>query len=132
MSRSRAPLLAAALATFTALTACGDSGSDPSEPEPGTLELQITSPAGSEGAALVEVTGVGVQGVQSAAGRAFMETMGVDTTQVLLILDTPGLLVFEADVADINASVGGRVLDVAGPDNALRADPAAYTVRVVR
>ena len=111
------------------VAACGDAGP---QSGPGTLTATVVSPNGDEGAAVVEVFGPGITGVASLEGRAFSERRG-DTLRVVVVReDGAGTLRFALSVADTTQLFGGTVLEVAGPDDALRSSVATYTLEVVR
>ena len=108
---------------------CGDAGP---RSGPGTLTATVVSPNGDEGAAVVEVFGPGITGVASLDGRAFSERRG-DTLRVVVVREhVAGVLRFALSVADTTQLFGGTVLEVAGPDDALRRSVSAYTLTVGR
>lgn len=108
---------------------CGDAGP---ESGPGTLTATVVSPNGAEGAAVVEVFGPGITGVESLDGRAFSERRG-DTVRVVVVReDGAGTLRFILSVADTTQHFGGTVLEVAGPDDTLRGSVSTYTLTVGR
>ncbi len=109
-------LTALALASY----ACGDSATPPRVPGPGTLTARLTSLAGAESAARFRLIGDGVRDVTASAGRLFRATRG-DTTDVIVVLETAGDVGFFLAVADTTDLPAISVLEVAGPDNALRA-----------
>jgi hypothetical protein len=109
--------------------ACGDGGP---ESGPGTLTATVLSPNGAEGAAVVEVFGPGIGAVGALEGRVFSERRG-DTVRVVMVRDgDAGDLRFTLSVADTTEFFGGTVLEVAGPDDALRAGVSSYTLEVRR
>lgn len=120
--RIRAGLLLFGLA---ALGACSDDG-------PGTVTATILGPNGDEGAAVVLLRGDGIATVRGSSGtEVFLGPGGVET-RVVLIHPTGGTLQFDIDVADVGASLSAEVIEVAGPDDALRGDVSAYSVEFVR
>jgi len=109
--------------------ACGDAGP---ESGPGTLTATVLSPNGAEGAAVVDVFGPGIEAVGALEGRVFSQRRG-DTVRVVLVRDgEAGDLRFTLSVADTTRVFTGVVLEVAGPDDALRAAVSTYTVDVRR
>lgn len=121
-------LPALALLSALGLAACeGGPG-----PGPGTLTASVVSPHGAEGAAVLELHGPGIQGVSAASGWVFGEPGGGDTVSVVVVADDAGLLTFRVQVADTLQRLQGRVVQVAGPDDALRDRLEEYRVEVVR
>ena len=117
-------LFVAVLAVATA--ACGDSGP---ESAPGTLTATLVSPNGAEGSALFSLVGPGINGVRPVEGWAFAESTG-DTTRVVVVGDQDGVLRFQVELADTTRKPVTSVLQVAGPDDALRAALTAYEVEI--
>ncbi len=117
--------LSAVLATV-ATAACdlglfGPSGS-------GVIRVSVTSPYGSEGAAVFELTGgVDLGPVTTNGGDTFFEhTEG--RSRVVVVLDEPGQLWFQVRTADIGKLPSVRVLQVADGENRLRASVSGYEV----
>lgn len=123
--RTLLPLLSGALLLLAA--ACGDAGP---ESGPGTLTARILSPNGAEGAAVVEVSGPGIGEIGAREGRLFSERRG-DTVRVVLVREgEAGELSFTLSVADTTQPLAGTVLEVAGPDDALRSGLSSYTLEI--
>lgn len=109
--------------------ACGDTGP---ESGPGTLTATVVSPNGAEGAAMVEFFGPGIVDVAPLDGRMFSERRG-DTVRVVLVRDgDAGDLRFTLTVADTTQLFTGTVLEVAGPDDALRPGVSTYSLEIRR
>ena len=118
----------AALACFLPVAvACGDQG-PASGPE--MLTVQVVSPNGAEGAALVRLIGPGLGDVTPDAGRAFSDLRG-DTLNVVVVNEAGGDLRFRVALADTTRPPQGVLLEVSGPDDAVRA-LAGYAVEVRR
>lgn len=117
-------LLALAAAT------CGDDATPPAVPTPGTLTVRLDSPAGTESAARFRLVGPGVRDVAASEGRVFSATRG-DTTDVIVVLELPGDVRFRLSVADTATLPDMTVVEVAGPDNALR-PLGGYSVEAAR
>jgi len=127
MRRLAAGLMASGVVLLA--TACGDAGP---KSGPGTLTASVLSPNGAEGSAVVELFGPGMGEVGALEGRVFSEQRG-DTIRVVLIRDDDGGdLRFTVAVADTTQPFTGTVLEVAGPDDALRAAVSAYSLEVRR
>lgn len=126
----RPRLLALLTSVGTVLAAaCGDAGP---QSGPGTLTATLLSPNGAEGAAVVEVFGPGIGEVGELDGSVFSERRG-DTLRVVLVREgDPGDLRFTLMVADTTRSFGGTVLEVAGPDDSLRAGISSYSLEIRR
>jgi len=123
--RRRSGYAARLLFLLTALTGCG---SEPSGP--GTLTATVVSPNGDEGSAVVALYGSGLGEVTALEGRVFSRAVG-DTLHVVVVNPDGGPLRFTVRVDDVGSLPTGAVLEVAGPDDALRT-LADYRVEVVR
>lgn len=130
MPRSRSAPRAALVSLGLALLAgCGDAPSDP--PVPRDMMAVLVSPSGSEGAAVLDLSGGGFSEIRADTGTTlFVEPSG-DASRVVLILDEPGAIRFRLRLENEKQPPRVDVVEVAGGDNALR-DPAAYTVRFER
>lgn len=95
------------------------------------IAVTVTSPNGTEGAALLELSGgVGLGPVTSAAGTVFFDH-GKNTTRVVVILDAPGEIRFDVRSDDIGTPPQVTLLQVADGDDALRASLSGYHVDLV-
>lgn len=97
---------------------------------PGTVSATLVSPHGAEGAAVVLLFG---EGIGEAMGDGDTELYRFDasgTTRLVLLSQTGGELVFRVEVADTTRLPRALVQQVAGPDDELRADPAAYRLEL--
>jgi hypothetical protein len=110
------------------LTGCDDEVQPIAEP--GTIEVVVASPAGAEGAALIEV-GAAVSGATSPGGQAFVRPVGA-STRVAIVRTAGGELRVLFDVPDVHRPPEMRLLQVAGPDDQLRADLSGYRLEVSR
>lgn len=122
----RLALLAAAV---FALGACSDEPTG-GAPRPGEMRATLVSPNGPEGSAVLELTGGTIQDV--AAAEAFVRVYWVSGTParfVVLRLE-PGEIAFRLLTADVNDPPELRVVEVGGPDDALRSDLSGYSVAV--
>ena len=117
-------LVAAALL----LAAC-ESGPSPG---PGPLTVTVLSPFGAEGAAVLTLRGPGIRGVAADGGWVFAEPSGGDSVSVVVVADPAGALTFRVEMADTLQRPTAAVVQVAGPDDALREELDRYTVEVVR
>lgn len=106
---------------------CGDGGPDSG---PGALTATVTSPNGAEGAARVTLMGPGIGAVTALQGRAFSHAVG-DTVQVVVVNPEGGDLVFSVAVADTTQPPQAVLVEVAGPDDQIRA-LTGYSVEVRR
>jgi hypothetical protein len=121
---------ARALAVLLAAVALGACEDDLPGPEPGTLTLVITSPNGPEGAALVHLD----QPVEWTAGGilSVYEREAGGGVYLALVRVVAGQLQVELEVADLRDPPAVELLQVAGPDDELRADLGLYTVELRR
>lgn len=123
----RLRLLLTAVAVGVVPAGCTDGPA----PGPGTLAASLVSPHGAEGAAVLELVGPGIEGVSGGAGaRVWGRPGGGDTVAVVVVADQPGALTFRVAVADTLLRPEVRVVEVAGPDDALRGVLAGYRVEL--
>jgi len=118
-------LTALALAGALLHAGCGD---DPSGP--GTLTATLVSPNGAEGSALIVLYGPGLGGVNAIDGTAFSRRSG-DTLRVVVVNPEGGALRFTVGVDDVAQLPTAAVVEVADPDDRLRA-LTGYDVEVTR
>ena len=117
------------LATTIALAACTDAGPVSG---PGTIDAVLVSPHGAEGAALVVLTG---EGIGRAVGLGDTEVYRSDasgSTRVVLVNRVGGGLAFRIEMADTTRLPTAVIHQVAGPDDELRVDLAAYRLESLR
>lgn len=124
MSLRRTALIAA-----LALTACTDAGP---RPGPGTITATLRSPNGDEGAAVLLLAGEGVTRVEPVGDTEVHASTSGDETRVVLINQLGGTLAFEVSVANLRGSLVADLIQVAGPDDALRTDLSGYRVELAR
>jgi len=99
-------------------------------PGPGTLTASVVSPNGAEGAAVLSLHGPGIQGVSGGEGRVWGEPHG-DSVTVVVVADQAGLLSFRVAVSDTLQRPEARLVEVAGPDDALRDGLEGYRVELI-
>lgn len=111
-----------------ALAACGDGGgTEPPPPAGGDYNAVLQSPNGSESAALLELTGEGIVAVRSTG--AFIASSPISGgRRVVLVRGTPGQLDFRITMSAGNGPPAVRVVEVAAPDDQLRASLGGYGV----
>lgn len=118
-----------ALVGALVLAACNDAGP---RAGPGTVTATLRSPNGAEGAAVLLLAGEGVTGVEPIGDtEAWASTVG-DETRVVLVNQAGGTLAFEVALADVRRPLVADLVEVAGPDDALRGDLTGYLVEIVR
>jgi hypothetical protein len=116
------------LLALALLSACGsDGGGEPLQSL--TWSAQLVSPNGAEGAAVLEIDG-DVAAVRGPAGSRILTHDANGRTRVIVVLDQPGTIAFELDLAERAPKPGANVVEVSGPDDALRATTAGYSVSV--
>lgn len=120
--RGRTLLLAAALASG----ACHEGPA----PGPGTLTVSVVSPHGAEGAAVLALHGRGIDGVDGSGAWVRARPGRGDTVVVAVVAEEAGPLSFRLALADTLRRPEVRILQVAGPDDALREALEGYRVEV--
>lgn len=108
------------------LAACSEGTTGPDRSAPTTVT--VISPAGAEGGAVLEVIGHGVA-TSLDPGEVVSEVLG-ERTRILVLRREPGALRFRFAPTDGSQLGVITILEVAGPDNALRTNPNAYSTRV--
>lgn len=115
-----------AVLALVPLAACGsDGGGEPRQSV--TWSAQLVSPNGAEGAAVLELDGA-VAATRTPAGTRVMHHVDGGVTRVVVVRDEPGQLSFELDLAGRGAAPAASVIEVSGPDDALRASTTGYRV----
>jgi hypothetical protein len=123
--RILAPLLALA-----ALSAC-DGGGTGSETAGGEYIAALESPHGAEGAALLELSGEGIQDVYAASLSLFDQPVS-GGRRVMLIREPAGRLEFRVRMAAGNGPPTVRVLEVVDGADQPRASTDGYEVTFTR
>ncbi|MDE0898402.1 MAG: hypothetical protein OSA81_05240 [Longimicrobiales bacterium] len=96
------------------------------------MTATLVGPNGAEGAALVSLFGDGVGEITGLGNtEAYAET-SVEGTQLVLINQVGGDLAFQVAVTDTTDLPAWVVSQVAGPDDALRADVRPYSLAYSR
>jgi hypothetical protein len=118
-----------AVALVSAFTACGDA--TPPEVD-GDYVATITAPTGNaDGAAVLELTGAGIEDVSAADAQLFTERSG-ERVRIVLVRDQPGALRFNVRLARGSAFPTATIIEVADGADALRASTSGYGVRFSR
>ena len=120
--RGARPILAVA-ALF--LAACGSDSKAP--PQSLGFFVELESPNGAEGAAVLELDG-DVAAVRAPAGSRVLTYAASGMTRVIVVLDQPGTIAFEIDLAERGPAPEARVIEVSDPNDALRAPSSRYDV----
>lgn len=113
-----------------ALGAC-DGGTEPPPPLGGDYTAVLQGPTNSESAALLELTGTGIEDVQSLTATLFSNPVS-GGRRVVLVRGTPGAMEFRVRVAAGNQPPTARVLELAGADDRLRTPLTGYQVTFTR
>lgn len=111
------------------LVACGD---DPPLPGPGTLTATLVGPNAAEGAAVVQLFGEGIQSISAVSPTQAFPRLDANGARVVLVNHDGGTLAFELALTDTLQKPEILVIEVAGPDDELRADVTSYDVELVR
>jgi hypothetical protein len=118
-------------ALLLALAAC-DGGTEPPEPAGGDYAAVLQSPNGAEAAAHLELTGAGIEDVQS-SGTAYLASSVVNGgRRVVIVRSQPGTVEFRVRMAEGQRPPAVRVLEVAAPDDQPRSSLSGYQVNFTR
>lgn len=116
------------------LAACAD---DPSGP--GTYDARVRSSTVTPGAVVLELTGIGVEGIRGEGGttvfwnRTSGTEGGSETFRVVLVKEIPGELNFSVDVSDLdNPAPTGVVVSAVHGNNAVAEDLNSFSVELTR
>lgn len=85
----------------------------------------LISPNGAEGAAVIELTGVGVTGLATDDGAFFSQFNGT-TVRVVVVRDDPGDITFRFVVPNKGDRPNWSVIEVADGNNGLRGSVSGY------
>lgn len=118
-------------ALLLALAACSDGGVAPPL-EGGVMTATLRSPNGAEGAAVVELSGAGIQSVDAAAGATVFAEAAGGVTRVVVLRATPGALAFRVTMADGAPAPDATVVEVADGSDVPRASLSGYRVEFAR
>lgn len=116
-----------------ALAACGDDGPQtPPTPSGGDFDALLQGPTASESAALVELTGAGIEGVQANGPATVASSPVTGGRRVVVVRTAPGAIGFRVRVAEGNAAPTARVVELADANEQLRPSLAGYQVTLTR
>lgn len=116
---------------LTALSACLD-GPTGGGARSGEMRASLVSPHGFEGAAVLEVVSGEMLDVASPGPFVRVYWGPANVRRVVVIRRDPGEISFRLLARDVNDPPELRVLEVAGPDDALRPSLSGYSVTVTR
>lgn len=117
------------MAAGIALLGAGCFG--PGEPEFVDYTATLQSPNGSEGAAVIEVAGSGITGIDSGADQFYTGPPG-PTTRLVLVLASPGMISFTLTADKREDPPTATVVAVADGANQPRSDLTGYAVNIQR
>lgn len=127
--RIRPPLFVIPL--LLALSACDGGEGTGAALEGGEFIATLRSPHGAEGAAILEITGTGVEEISASAATLFRQPVS-GGTRVVLVREPAGAIEFRVRVAPGNDVPDVRVIQVVDGDDALRPSTDGYTVSFAR
>lgn len=132
----RIGVAALALLALPLLTTCGSksSGTGPTQPDPGPVEVRLTTPNSDDGIMRIVVTGGAVSGVASASYEVASATFGADSTVILVRGDLTSGDVAEITVPDRHAltSYAARVDQAASRKTYQLQDVSGYAVTLAK
>jgi hypothetical protein len=124
------PRLAVLLLAATGVLSACDGGTG-SETAGGEYIAALESPAGPEGAAVLEITGEGVQSVHAASLTLFQQPVS-GGRRLVLVREPAGRLEFRVRMAPGNGPPSVRVVEVVDGNDQPRASAEGYTVTFTR
>jgi hypothetical protein len=127
--RTRPPLVV--LPLLLALAACDGGGGTGASLSGGEYIAALESPHGAEGAAILEVTGAGVEEVFASAATLFQQPVS-GGRRIVLVREPAGRIEFRVRITPGNDLPAVRVLQVVDGDDALRPSTDGYTVSFTR
>jgi hypothetical protein len=122
----RIPLPFIVLCVVPALAACDGGGTGASAPG-GEFIAALESPNGAEGAALLELTGEGIESV-TAASLSLFQLPITGGRRVMLVREPAGRIEFRVRVAPGSEPPAARVLQVVDGNDEPRASADGYAV----
>jgi hypothetical protein len=126
----RLPSILLIAPALLALSACDGGGTEPPPPG-GDYNAVLQGPTAMESAALLELTGTGIEDVQSST--ALLATSPVSGgRRVVLVKEVPGTIEFRVRVAPGNEPPTARIVELADADDRLRASLTGYQVTFTR
>lgn len=129
--RLRSILLA--LPAVLALAGCGDGGPEtPPAPPGGDYDAVLQGPTTSESAALLELTGAGIEDVRSTSPAIVASSPVTGGRRVVVVREVPGTIGFRVRVAPGNEPPTARVVELADPEDQLRGSLTGYQVTFTR
>lgn len=128
--RLRSLLFAAPV--MLALAACDDGPQTPPTPTGGDYDAVLQGPTSSESAALVELTGGGIEDVQS-TGPALVASSPVSGgRRVVVVRTAPGAIGFRVRMAPGSEAPTARIVELADDKDQLRTSLTGYQVTFTR
>lgn len=115
-----------------ALAACDGGPETPPTPTGGEYDALLQGPTASESAALVELTGAGIEDVRSNGPGIVASSPVSGGRRVVVVRPAAGPIGFRIRVADGSPPPTARVVEVADADDQLRASLTGYQVALTR
>lgn len=122
----RSPRWTVPVFLLLALAACDGGGTD-AAPSGGEYIATLESPHGPEGAAVLELTGSGVQTIRATSLSLFRQPVS-GGTRLVLVREPAGRLEFRVRMAPGSPPPGVRVVEVVDGEDRRRASLAGYAV----
>lgn len=118
----------AVLAALT-LAACSDPPTGGEVSIPGSVTTTLVSPSGNEGSAIFEVVDGVVSSVEALEDDVAVYLVGTTPQRVVVLRRVPGVIAARLVVGDVQ-KVELRAVEVGGPEDELRPNLDAYSVRL--
>ncbi len=124
-------LLALGILLATLPLGCGTDPTGDGPPVPGEMVAALGSPFGAEGSAVLEVASGTVTGVSSDDPDLLVYRIATQPVRIVVLRGTPGALAFRLSTDDVHHPPELRVVEVGGPDDAIRGSVSGYAVALV-
>lgn len=107
---------------------CGEDPTGGETKLPGEMVATLTSPAGDEGAVVLEVTSGNVLSVSSDDPDLLVFRVATQPVRIVAVRGPAGAIAFRIATDDVTHPPELQVVEVGGPDDVLRTSQSGYAV----